>query len=110
MGLVKAVHDVFEGTGDSLVVLKNLTGNGKESLIRCSNISYLQTENVVGRNNYDSSDDECDEQDKPRKLSIRYALSKAHNAKNDDVNLSYLTRGLMWAPSYVLRQDRTTKQ
>ena len=35
VGLVKAVHDDFEGTGDSLIVLKGLNGNGKESLIKC---------------------------------------------------------------------------
>ena len=113
VGLVKAVHDDFEGTGDSLIVLKGLNGNGflsvKESLIKCSNILYLQTASNAEWKNYDSSDDESGEEDKSKKLSIRYALSKEHNQKTVDVNLSYLTRGLMWAPSYMLRQDRNTK-
>ena len=109
IGLVKEVHDNFEGTEDSLVVLKDLNGNGKESLIKCSNIIYLQTARNAEWENYDSSDDESGDEDKSKSLSIRYALSKAHNPKTVDVNLSYLTRGLMWAPSYMLRQDRNTK-
>ena len=109
VGLVKAVHDGFEGTGDSLVVLKDPNGNGKEYLIKCSNILYLRTACDAERNDYDSSDDECGKEGKSKKLSLRYALSKDHNLKTVDVNLSYLTRGLTWAPSYMLKQDRNTK-
>ena len=45
-----------------------------------------------------------------RSLSVRYAISKSHSGKIAGANLSYLTRGLMWAPSYMLRQDTQQKR
>ena len=41
-------------------------------------------------------------------LSVRYS-TKLDTTEKPKANLSYLTRGLMWAPSYLLRQDKSTK-
>ena len=41
-------------------------------------------------------------------LSVRYATSLGL-AETVKANLSYLTRGLMWAPSYLLRQYKSNK-
>ena len=44
-----------------------------------------------------------------KRLSVRYAVSADETGKTVGANLSYLTRGLMWAPSYMLRQDKKSK-
>jgi len=41
-------------------------------------------------------------------LSVRYATSLG-SSEAVEANLSYLTRGLMWAPSYMLRQYKSNK-
>ena len=41
-------------------------------------------------------------------LSVRYATSLG-STETVEANLSYLTRGLMWAPSYMLRQYKSNK-
>ena len=44
-----------------------------------------------------------------RSLSVRFAIALDHSGKTADANLSYLTRGLTWAPSYMLRQEKKSK-
>ena len=41
-------------------------------------------------------------------LSVRFATSLSSD-KRVEANLSYLTRGVMWAPSYMLRQCKSSK-
>jgi hypothetical protein len=44
-----------------------------------------------------------------KSISVRYAVDKTHSEDKVVANLSYLTQGLMWAPSYMLRQDKKNK-
>ena len=54
----------------------------------------------------DSEDEEVANETKY--LSVRFATSLSSDQK-PEANLSYLTRGLMWAPSYMLRQSKSSK-
>ena len=113
-GTVKSVHKNFGSKGDSLVVLKTQTRNGiRDTLLESSGISFLQTANKMDYDD-DSSSSEDEDGDKKeigkfQTLSVRYACTNADSKEHVSVNLSYLTRGLTWAPSYMLRQDKTNK-
>merc|ERR1712062_267956 len=54
----------------------------------------------------DSEDEEISKQTKYLSVRFKTGLSSDQTA---EANLSYLSRGLMWAPSYMLRQNKSNK-
>ena len=101
-GTIKSVHK--EQSNDSFVVLQSLKINSIEKLIRCSSIVSLKT--TLRKSNLDEGED--DENERGNCLSVRYATSLG-SSDTVEANLSYLTRGLTWAPSYILRQCKSSK-
>jgi hypothetical protein len=115
-GIIKSVYKDFRGNGQGLVVLKALEPNAGEKMIKCSSILFLETIPLPD----EGSDDEEDVVESGRQrrndgmesfksISVRYAVDKTHSEDKVVANLSYLTQGLLWAPSYMLRQDKKSK-
>jgi len=130
-GIIKSVHK--DSFGQNILVLNSLEKNGGDQLITFSTIVSLESipiyhENVEG---FDDDDQNTRYQGYQRpasripdtryqtryqntrensnQLSVRYGISTNNPEQKVTANLSYLTKGLMWAPSYILRQDQKQK-
>ena len=101
-GIIKSVHK--EQSNNSFVVLQSSKTNGIERLIRCASIVSLET--THRKSNLDEKED--DDNDRDNCLSVRYTTCLG-SSDTVEAELSYLTRGLTWAPSYVLRQCKSSK-